>query len=180
MKAITRGQLYALVWSRPMREIAKSLGVSDVALGKCCRKAGIPLPGLGYWAKIAAGKAPSKTALAPRAPGMSHLVELPLKAKLTEIAPLLEQHSDALLFEDLEVIAARTREALGRVAVPQGLAKSHPHVARVLREDEERDLKHGGSIFSSSLGSVFTNRFERRRLRVLSALFAALSRLGLR
>jgi hypothetical protein len=43
-----RSELYDLVWSEPMRTLAARFDVSDVALGKTCRKADIPLLGLGY------------------------------------------------------------------------------------------------------------------------------------
>lgn len=46
---LTRQQLYDLVWSKPMRVLAKELGMSDVALGNWCRKMEIPRPGVGYW-----------------------------------------------------------------------------------------------------------------------------------
>jgi hypothetical protein len=53
---ITRQDLYRFVWSEPATKIAKRFGVSDVAVAKACRKNAIPLPGLGYWAKAAAGQ----------------------------------------------------------------------------------------------------------------------------
>lgn len=31
---LSRGELFALVWERPTQEVAKELGVSDVAVGK--------------------------------------------------------------------------------------------------------------------------------------------------
>lgn len=52
-----RGQLYEEVWSQPMWKLAPKYKVSDVALAKTCRKLKIPVPGRGYWAKLAAGKA---------------------------------------------------------------------------------------------------------------------------
>lgn len=55
-KTFTRQQLYELVWQRPLRDVARELGISDVALGKACRRLAIPLPGRGYWAKVAAGQ----------------------------------------------------------------------------------------------------------------------------
>src|SRR6266853_443304 len=67
----TRSKLYELVWSQPLRRIAKTLGVSDVAIGKRCRTAGIPLPGLGYWAKKEAGKPIIQPALLARGLGQS-------------------------------------------------------------------------------------------------------------
>jgi hypothetical protein len=51
-----REKIYQEVWSEPITQIAKRYGVSDVAFRKRCRKLMIPLPGLGYWAKKAAGK----------------------------------------------------------------------------------------------------------------------------
>lgn len=41
--------LRKLVWEKPLIHAAKDLGVSDVALGKHCVKAGIELPPRGHW-----------------------------------------------------------------------------------------------------------------------------------
>jgi len=51
-----RETLYEEVWSKPAQQVAKKYGISDVALGKNCRKLRIPLPGRGYWNKKKAGK----------------------------------------------------------------------------------------------------------------------------
>lgn len=56
MQRLARSQLYAMVWSKPMTHLAKEFDISDVGLAKVCRKHDIPLPGLGHWAKVAAGK----------------------------------------------------------------------------------------------------------------------------
>ena len=53
---LTREELYQLVWERPVQEVARSRGVSGVALGKTCRRLGVPVPGRGYWARKAAGQ----------------------------------------------------------------------------------------------------------------------------
>jgi hypothetical protein len=39
-----------------MSKLARRLGISDVGLAKACRRADIPLPGVGYWAKLQYGK----------------------------------------------------------------------------------------------------------------------------
>ncbi|KTB62500.1 MULTISPECIES: hypothetical protein [Pseudomonas] len=44
-------ELFEKVWQTPMVKLAHEIGVSDVAVAKACRKAGIPLPGRGHWAK---------------------------------------------------------------------------------------------------------------------------------
>lgn len=49
--AISDEELETLVWEKPVSQIAKELGISDVALAKRCRRRGIERPGRGYWAK---------------------------------------------------------------------------------------------------------------------------------
>ena len=61
-----RKVLYDEVWAEPVRDVAKRYGVSDVALAKTCRRLEVPLPGRGYWAKKAAGKAAPRPPLHPR------------------------------------------------------------------------------------------------------------------
>jgi hypothetical protein len=62
-KRLTREELHALVWDKPVTRLAKEFGLSDVALHKICRKHNIPTPPLGYWAKKAHGKPVSHTPL---------------------------------------------------------------------------------------------------------------------
>lgn len=64
-----RAKLYQEVWSEPTRSIAKRYEISDVALAKMCRKLNIPLPGRGYWAKVAAGQKPLRQPLPKLARG---------------------------------------------------------------------------------------------------------------
>jgi DNA-binding Lrp family transcriptional regulator len=41
---LTREELFLLVWERPTREVARELGISDVALAKRCKKLQVPKP----------------------------------------------------------------------------------------------------------------------------------------
>src|SRR5262245_34294053 len=68
---IRRVDLYEQVWGKPMRALAREFGVSDVALKKHCTKLNIPVPGRGYWAKKAAGKAVRRVPLPPPRPGLT-------------------------------------------------------------------------------------------------------------
>jgi hypothetical protein len=56
METYTRQQLHDLVWSGPMRDVAKKLGLSDNGLRKHCLKAFVPLPPQGHWNKVHAGQ----------------------------------------------------------------------------------------------------------------------------
>ena len=62
---LPRSQLYELVWSKPVRDLAAEFGISDVALAKRCRALKIPVPPRGYWARVAAGQKPRRPPLPP-------------------------------------------------------------------------------------------------------------------
>ena len=55
--AWNRVELYNEVWDQPLVKLSRTYGISDVRLGKVCRKLKIPHPGRGYWAKTAVGQA---------------------------------------------------------------------------------------------------------------------------
>src|SRR5690242_9350182 len=61
MTIMTRRQLYDLIWSKPMRDAAAGIGISDVGLKKVCVRHRVPVPPQGYWNKIHAGQKPHKT-----------------------------------------------------------------------------------------------------------------------
>lgn len=62
---LTREELYARVWSVPLRQLSREFGISDVALGRMCRRRNIPCPPPGYWAKRRAGRPPPRPLLPP-------------------------------------------------------------------------------------------------------------------
>ncbi|MNC13244.1 hypothetical protein D3C75_609810 [compost metagenome] len=47
----TPSELFDKAWETPVLKLAQEIGISDVALSKACRKAGIALPPRGHWAK---------------------------------------------------------------------------------------------------------------------------------
>jgi ankyrin repeat protein len=51
-----RERLYDEVWSEPTQKVARTYGISDVALSRVCKQLHIPKPPRGYWAKREAGK----------------------------------------------------------------------------------------------------------------------------
>lgn len=63
MMEVSRAELYKLVWSHPIREIARHYGVNAVRLGQLCDAYDIARPPLGYWQKFEHGKAPHQGAL---------------------------------------------------------------------------------------------------------------------
>ena len=67
MEIMTREALYELVWSEPVKDLAAKLRISDVGLAKQCRRANVPVPPRGYWAKLDAGQPVERTPLPPEA-----------------------------------------------------------------------------------------------------------------
>jgi len=85
---LTRRQLYDLVWSKPMRDLAVEFGISDVGLAKICKRHRVPTPPRGYWAKIQAGrKAKRSIFVENKEPGFdlieirSYLTSVPERAR---------------------------------------------------------------------------------------------------
>ena len=48
--------LYAQVWSTPMRDLATQYGITGTGLAKICARLNVPCPPRGYWAKKRAAK----------------------------------------------------------------------------------------------------------------------------
>src|SRR5690349_12925222 len=53
---VSREDLYAQVWSVPIRELATQFGITGTGFAKICARLNVPCPPRGYWAKKAAGK----------------------------------------------------------------------------------------------------------------------------
>jgi hypothetical protein len=83
---LTRQELFDLVWTTPMQTLARRYGITDVALKKRCKKHGIPTPGVGYWARVAAGQKLKRPPL-PKPPG-PHLDRIVLKPALPVRPPM--------------------------------------------------------------------------------------------
>lgn len=183
---LTRQDLYQLVWSEPMSQLAKRFGVSDVGLSKACRRAVIPVPERGYWAKRQAGKLTVQQPLPPRDPGMSDEVEVGGRTSwahgaLTDELAGEETPSPPAFPEDIADLATRVRKMVGKATVPKTLIKPHTMIARLLEEDERRREKQRSSPYAVSWDDpVFGSPFERRRLRLLNAMFLVLARCGMK
>lgn len=182
---VTRADLYALVWSTPMSELAKRFGISDVALRKRCKKAEIPVPGAGYWAKARAGKKVIQAKLPSRDAGMSDTISFGANRygyRTYTDEELLGPVPDAPVFDEpLEAIRELYRARIGKVSVPKDLASAHHLIRKLLTEDEaRREAQKGKSYVSLYDAPRFDSAFEQRRLRILNALLMACGRQGAR
>ncbi|MGO4505273.1 hypothetical protein [Dyella sp. 2YAF14] len=109
----SRRDLFHMVWAQPVLAIAKEIGISDVALSKACRKAGIPLPGRGYWASVKGGRRVSEPKLPGLKPGQADLVRF----------RVLQNPPNRVLWDAPQPVAP--------IAVPEKLQKPHRLVAEL-------------------------------------------------
>jgi hypothetical protein len=165
---LKREELYEQVWSRPLRDLAKEYGLSDVGLAKICRRLNIPVPGRGYWAKKDVGRTPSRP-------------PLPSLGKNEQSEAVFTKHEppppdpEQLTEADRLIISEKTPE--NRVAVDPSL--NTPHVLVIRTEKSLRAAKpdETGRIRPRAKG-CFDVRIAAgsidRAMRILDALAKAL------
>ena len=176
-KRLSRKELYELVWSEPLKILAPRFEISDVALKKACTRAEVPTPGLGHWAKKAAGKSVSQVALPERPPGMDD--EVVVGAGYWHSGWSEEELLAALppppeFEEPIESVCERIAKTVGKVTVPREVRLWHPAIDKLLKEDEQRRERQRARSYPSSWDApLFDTPLERRRLRVLNSLVLA-------
>lgn len=181
-QTFTRQELFDLVWSEPMKTLAGRFELSDVGLAKACKKANIPRPPRGYWAKLAAGKKVARSALPTRGPGMFDEIEIGGGRygyhRSHSENEILNANVQPPVFDDsIEEVAERVKATIPRVTVPRFHERAHRQIRRLLDADEERRQKQLASRFPSSWDDpLFDDAFETRRLRVLNAIITALEK----
>lgn len=160
----TREELHAKVWARPLLVIAREIGVSDVALGKACRKAKIPLPGRGYWAAMKAGK----------------------KIESMSLPPIGEDQPGYVRFSVLQDppirVPAVPVQSLPKVAIPDRLYKPHPLVAEFKAAAKQGEEYNGviGLNFQRDL-RIRTSKAQLSRVSILmDILLKEFERIGLK
>jgi len=168
----SRNKLYEEIWAEPATKVAKKYGVSDVAIRKMCKKLNVPLPPLGYWAKLQFGKDVKRPPL-PAADGPEQIVVE--KWREPEI-PIRSEHQ-----QELQNRIAFEKAPGNRITVAQSLSAPHALISstiQVLREAERNDndiliLNQTGCLdVHVSRGSVD------RSLRILDSLIKALDQRG--
>ena len=168
---ITRDQLYEAIWSKPTTVVAKSFGISDVAVAKICKKLDIPKPKLGYWAKKQHGKRVRQIPLPPLKPGIPETYN---------IHPTVSEE----LPEQIQHFLAQQREfendENNQIKVRDTLRNAHPLVSQTLHKLKSA---YTGEYNRLSLGrnrlDVWVGKGEARRaLRIMDALIKALEKRG--
>ena len=151
-----RAKLYEEVWTEPVTIVAKRYGISDVALRKICKKLAVPLPPLGYWARVAAGKK----------------LPTPPLPKYSGPAEIVRQRyvSDEPVEPDPEHLVTRREfetRAENRIVVSETLEMPHPLIAATERAFRKPKRQNPGN-----------QHMKERRALAISVSEASLPRAG--
>ncbi len=175
LQSFTRKQLYELVWKEPIQILAPKFGLSDRGLAKLCERHSIPTPPRGYWAKKQAGHKVTKIPLieleGARIKETHAIAQFAPAATKSPADPAKDAPDPLLAFWQAQ------REEIGEIKVAQTLANPHRVIAGWIKEDDDRKRaqeRWGGP----TLGLFRTTPLERRRMRILSALYKALEARG--
>ena len=166
-----RAKLYEEVWVEAVTTVAKRYGISDVALRKICRKLAVPLPPLGYWAKLAAGKK------LPTPP-------LPKHSGPTEIVRQRYVSDEPVEPDPEHLVARREFEAQhqNRIVVAETLDRPHALVAtteRAFRKPKRRNPGDQPITERPTLAISVSEASLPRALRIMDALIKALEARGM-
>lgn len=174
----SRKSLYDLVWSEPRVQLAKRLGVSDVAIGKYCRAANIPVPPRGYWARLEAGQSVSKIPLPIRGLGEADRIVIGgSRYHWYANEPSLDLPDPPSFDEPIESVIKRAKALVGKVKVPRNFESPHRLIAKLLEKDEELRKVHAEHRYLWD-EPRFDAPAPKRRLRLINAIFLALQRAG--
>jgi hypothetical protein len=137
---LSREDLYELAWSKPISELAKDFGISDVGLAKRCRRLRVPLPGRGYWARVDAGQKPYRPKLHQREPqrhDQNTLTVLAVKPREEEGPPTTEETQDSAWLAERLAFEQRPENA---IVVEQSPSRWDP-VVRIYRDSLRAEMK---------------------------------------
>lgn len=142
-----RTKLYNEVWSEPVTTVATRYGISDNGLRKRCIKLQIPLPPLGYWAKVKAGAKIPK----PPLPVIKDNDEVIILKNMKqdhemEFIDINEQSTEELKqLDGLDVITPRSQEEFAKwckkVHVPKKVDSFHFLIIEYQQEIEYRKVR---------------------------------------
>lgn len=167
---LTREELHAAVWAKPMARLAEDFGISGNGLAKICERAKIPYPPRGFWARRAAGQTPRQAPLPASEDARPIIIRpTPPPSVPAPLPPEAGQLLDKVL----------AREAT--LKVNDRLVRPHPIIASWLaaHEEERRKARSERDPWRREIFAPkdFTE-VDRRRHRILDALFKAIERHG--
>ena len=170
---LSRDELYEQVWNEPITKLAKRYGLSDVGLAKTCKRHKIPIPGRGYWAKKASGKATIQAELPPLPDGENYF--------LSTITFQTRPHVEMEQTEEINAQIVFEKKAENLITVSSSLESPHPLVTRTSKSLQSAKADERGVCKPKTKGCldirVAPDSFD-RALRIMDALVKAIEKRG--
>jgi len=171
---VTRIALYEQVWAAPMMKLATQYRITGTGLAKVCRKANIPVPPRGYWAKLQYGKPVIKRPLLPPANGAGETITIQPSSPAAGADPVVDAR------------AAQEQMPENRIEVSDQLRRPHPLVQAARTALLKSPCGEGAALAAASVGTkpepVLDIRVSpaarHRALRLIDALLKALEARG--
>lgn len=179
-KSVTREEMFDLVWQEPRTTLAKRFGMSDVAIAKHSRKANIPMPPPGYWARKQAGKASPRPALPLRLPGQRDLVFPSDEDRFgcyNSNVNLDEIPQPPVFREAPEALVAEAVKRLGHIRSCRELGNPHPGIQRILNDEAKRREAWEKQRHYDYDKPYFDEPHFQRQLRLINSVFWAFDRI---
>jgi hypothetical protein len=173
--ALTREQLYDIVWSEPIRTVAARYGISDRGLAKVCTRLHVPVPGRGYWQQKAVGKKVRQPPLKPRP------ASTPPNEREVTLSPRDSTARKARISQAVAEQRALESAPEHLIQVPGELTDPHPLVERTAQALQRRKADERGLLHPSlkrSMDVHVSKASVNRALRILNALVKALESRG--
>jgi hypothetical protein len=164
---LTRELLYELVWSKPKTAVAEELGITDVAVGKICRKLSVPMPQQGYWLRFKRAKKPG---LKPSKGPQKHTIWKRYKEAKPEPELIDPRAKDLLDFEKAEKNKISVKSRLHSAHLLVQATKAN--LLKAQKDDYGRVHSHTGSSINVSICPPSINR----AMLILDTLIKALEK----
>ena len=154
-----------------MSRLAEQYGISGNGLAKICRRLNIPYPARGWWARKAAGQKVKTADLPPATPKIALAVTITATPAPPANTP------------EVSEMIAQSQEAIAGIDVAATLRSAHPIVAGWMAENERRIAearRDRSPYFRANAASLVWTDTDRRAKRILSALFKAAEKHGVK
>lgn len=170
----SRRKLYDEIWKQPVHEVAKTYGISDVALAKICRKLNIPRPSRGFWARLKAGQKVEPVGLPPLKAGE------PEEHRVTRwtVPPAPPLSPEEIAFRARPEFHPKAVERPFELVVPSALEKPHPLVAQAMKGFRKAKPDREGLVAAEGLPAAIGHDQVDRVLRFFDTLLKGVERAG--
>ena len=178
---LSREALYIKVWETPTVKLAKEFGVSDVAVGKMCKKLDIPKPPLGYWRKVQTGQKKIIPPLSkPKEKIQTGVWIYPRSEERT--LKFEEEYKEQTLAVEQKIAEKLNNKNLPEIKVSESLYKPHPLIVQTQKAFSKKETDSYGALWNPYENNYLNLRISRQNLQrallIMDALIKGLEKTG--